>query len=207
MLIYGYNHLFPRKPIGDQTHPSIRKMIGSLFNRFFPRWADFYAVQVTPRTHSIPVKRKCNSFDEIIITGCTGSYQNDNFQFSHGPLTRYVKSRVAHAPGMPGTFPPAAHFKENRQLAIPACITARAWRTCRDACRDRLPAVAGKTFPAFPAHAHPHFYVSGKRPIDENVIKMTTFSFSVFHYAYRSVDSDINIGFIVRILYFSAIRH
>ena len=25
--------------------------------------------------------------------------------------------------------------------------------TCRDACRDCLPAVAGKTFPAFPAHA------------------------------------------------------
>ena len=37
--------------------------------------------------------------------------------------------------------------------------------TCRNACRDRLPAVAGKTFPAFPAHGHPQFYVSGKRPI------------------------------------------
>ena len=44
-------------------------------------------------------------------------------------------------------------------LAIPICITARAWRTCRDACRDRwlavsLKSVAGKTFPAFPAHTH-----------------------------------------------------
>ena len=48
---------------------------------------------------------------------------------------------------------------------IPACITARASRTCPDACRDRLPAGAGKTFPAFPAHAHPQFYVSGKRPM------------------------------------------
>ena len=37
--------------------------------------------------------------------------------------------------------------------------------TCRDACRDRLPAVTGKTFPAFPAHAHPQFCVSGKRPM------------------------------------------
>ena len=35
---------------------------------------------------------------------------------------------------------------------ILACITARASRTCRDACRDRQP---GKTFPAFPAHAQP----------------------------------------------------
>ena len=56
--------------------------------------------------------------------------------FVHGPFTRYVKLRVAHA-----------------------------WRTCRDACRDRWPAVAGKTSPAFPAHAHPQFYVSGKGPL------------------------------------------
>ena len=58
---------------------------------------------------------------------------------------------------------PAVDFNGNYYLAIPACITARASRTCRDACRDRLPAVAEKTFPAFPAHAHPRFYVSGKR--------------------------------------------
>ena len=83
----------------------------------------------------------------------------------YGPLTRYVKLQVAHAPGMPGTFSPAADFKGNRWLAIPACITARAWRTCRDACRDRFPAVTGKTFPAFPAHAHPQICVSGKRPM------------------------------------------
>ena len=48
---------------------------------------------------------------------------------------------------------------------IPACITARAWRTCRDACRDRLSAVPRKTFPALSANAHPQFYVSSKRPI------------------------------------------
>ena len=83
----------------------------------------------------------------------------------NGPLTRYAKLQVAHAPGMPGTFSPAADFKGNRWLAIPACITARAWRTCRDACRDRLPAVTGKTFPAFPAHAHAQICVSGKRPM------------------------------------------
>ena len=32
---------------------------------------------------------------------------------SNGPLTRYVKLQVAHAPGMPGTFSPAADFKGN----------------------------------------------------------------------------------------------
>ena len=73
--------------------------------------------------------------------------------------------RVAPAPGMLGTFSPAADSKGNRQLAIPACITARASCTCRDACRDRLPPVARKKFPAFPEHAHPLFSVSGNRPM------------------------------------------
>ena len=45
---------------------------------------------------------------------------------SNVPLTRYVTLRVAHAPRMPGTFSAAADFKGNRQLTIPACITARA---------------------------------------------------------------------------------
>ena len=98
--------------------------------------------------------------------------------FVHGILTRYVKLRVAHAPGMPGTLSLAAHFKENCYSAIPACITARASRTCRDACRGCLPAVAGKTFPAFPAHAHPQFYVSGKRPMAIWVAYMTQREFS-----------------------------
>ena len=84
---------------------------------------------------------------------------------SHGPLATYVKLWVAHTPGMAGTFPPAADLEGNRQLTISACITARASRPCRDACRDRLPAVAGETFPAFPAHAHLQFYVSGNRPM------------------------------------------
>ena len=52
------------------------------------------------------------------------------------------------------------HFPRHRGLTIPACITARAWHTCRDVCRDdnqRFPlkSVAGKVCPAFPAHAQP----------------------------------------------------
>ena len=56
---------------------------------------------------------------------CLMSIELWDFKY-HGPLTRYVKLRVAHASGMPGTFPPAAEFKGNRELAIPVCITARA---------------------------------------------------------------------------------
>ena len=43
----------------------------------------------------------------------------------------------------------------NRLLAIPICITARVWCTCRDVCRDR----------------NPQIYVSGKRPIEQIVLK------------------------------------
>ena len=42
----------------------------------------------------------------------------------HAPLARYVKLRVAHAPGMQGMF------SRYRALTIPTRITARAWRTC-----------------------------------------------------------------------------
>ena len=43
---------------------------------------------------------------------------------------------------------------------LATCITARAWRTYRDACRDQWLAVSfedggGETFPAYPAHAQP----------------------------------------------------
>ena len=50
---------------------------------------------------------------------------------------------------------PATDFKGTPYKAIPAYITARASRTRRDACRDRYPAVTGKTFPAFPVHVQP----------------------------------------------------
>ena len=58
-----------------------------------------------------------------------------------------------------------------RGLAIPTCITARAWRTCRDACRDRLLAVSfeiggGENIPGIPGACNPRFCVSGKRPMD-----------------------------------------
>ena len=86
---------------------------------------------------------------------CWRKYSKPTLNLGYGPLTRYVKLRVAHAPGMPVTFSPPPTSKENHYLWIPACITARASRKCRDACRDRKPVVAGKTFPAFPAHAQP----------------------------------------------------
>ena len=52
----------------------------------------------------------------------------------HGPLTRYAKLRVPHAPGMPGAFSPPPRVSDpDMHLG-----------TCRDACRDRWTAVSFK---------------------------------------------------------------
>ena len=74
--------------------------------------------------------------------------------------------------------------------------------TCRDACRDRLPAVAGKTFPAFPAHAHPQFCVSGKRPIawesyhcrfDNNTVFSQRYVVFTVHFFEGRIHIDIQV--------------
>ena len=67
----------------------------------------------------------------------------------HGPLTRYVKLRVAHAPGKPGTFSPPLRVG-NPDMHHCMCVT----RSLTSGClwiwwRGR----------------NPQFYVSGKRPI------------------------------------------
>ena len=71
---------------------------------------------------------------------CVKSYSN------HGPIARYAKLWVAHAPGM---------FSRHHGLAITTCNTARVWRTCRGACRDRQLAVSfevcgGENLPDIP---------------------------------------------------------
>ena len=62
-------------------------------------------------------------------------------------------------------------FRHHRGLAIPTCITARAWRTCRDACRDRWLAVSFEVGGGEKHSQHstgmrnPQFYISGRRPM------------------------------------------
>ena len=71
----------------------------------------------------------------------------------HGLLSRYLKLRVAHAPGMLGTF------SHHRRLAIPTCMPGSlsssfllSWRRGKCSRRSRR------------MH-NPKFYVSGKRPM------------------------------------------
>ena len=84
---------------------------------------------------------------------------------SHGPLTRYVKWQVAHAPGMPGTFSPSPRVSDPDMhhgtyvtpvpWFIPSSLTSGSlwnwWRGKRSRHSRRM--------------HNPQFYLSGKRPM------------------------------------------
>ena len=60
-------------------------------------------------------------------------------------------------------------------LAIPTCIMARVWRTCRDACRDRRwrgERWRGKRSRHSKRMRNPQFYVSGTRPMASDFCKI-----------------------------------
>ena len=69
----------------------------------------------------------------------------------NGPLVRYIKLRVAHAPGMPGAFsPPSASTTTARAVMHVEIANPRWWgKRSRHSWRMR----------------NPQFYLSGKRPI------------------------------------------
>ena len=83
----------------------------------------------------------------------------------HGPLTRYIKLRVAHAAGMPETFSPPPTSKEtasyrsehasrhvrHARAVMHAGIANPRWRGKRSRHSRRM--------------HNPQFYVSGKRPM------------------------------------------
>ena len=50
----------------------------------------------------VPPDNKSFTIEYIIIQQVT--YVNSTIQFEYGPLTRYVKLQVVHAPGMSGAF-------------------------------------------------------------------------------------------------------
>ena len=71
------------------------------------------------------------------------------------PLSRYVKLRVVHAPGMPGTFPPTPRVSDP-DMHHGTCVTHVPWCMPGPLTSGFLCSRwAGKAFPAFPAHAQP----------------------------------------------------
>ena len=130
-----------------------------------------------------PVTRKCfhlltSSFQRTRINP-SGVFR-DNYGCwwlislgRHGPLARYVKLRVAHAPGMPGTFSPPPRVSDpdmhhgTRVTHVPWCMPGSLtsiilwsrWQGRRSRHSWRM--------------RNPQFYVTGKRPIVSAPIVMT----------------------------------
>ena len=105
--------------------------------------------------HLVRWLKQMNSVFYANSTDIADRYRN--CQFMYVQWTSYqIREIVGCAcAGNTGNVFLATDIKGNHGLAIPACIAARASRTCRDVCRDRQTAVAKNMFPAFQAHAQP----------------------------------------------------
>ena len=85
--------------------------------------------------------------------------------FTHGPLARYVKLRVGHAPGMLGTFssPP---WVSDPDMHHGTCVTHVSWCMSGSLTSGFLwSRWRGKRSRHSRRMRNPQFHVSGKRPI------------------------------------------
>ena len=133
------------------------------------QWVQPSVTTVATRGFLVPSARV---EDVVLITLCKGcrfvsqrtvSVPINRTIQCHGPLTRYVKLRFAHAPGIPETFSPRVSDPGMHHgtcvTHVPRCMPGSLTSGFH------LISVAGKTFPAFPSHAQPAICVSGKRPM------------------------------------------
>ena len=96
------------------------------------RWLMMFRIRLWWSCDVFIMKFKMRNFERHRIWSTTearSSCSMSHYAEFNGPLTRYVKLWVSCA-GNAGNVFPATDFKGNRKLAIPACITARACRTC-----------------------------------------------------------------------------
>ena len=85
-------------------------------------------------------------------------------QCNDGPLTRYVKLRVAHAPGMPGTFSPPPRISDP-DIHHGACVTHVPWCMPGWLIKGFIWRWRGKRSRYSRRMRNPQFYVSSKRHI------------------------------------------
>ena len=91
--------------------------------------------------------------------------RSDLYQFAHGPLTRYEKLRVAHAPGMPGTFFPLLRISDPN-MHHGTCVTHVPWCMPGSLTSGFLWSQwRGKRSQYSRRMRNTQFYVSGKRPM------------------------------------------
>ena len=84
---------------------------------------------------------------------------------AHGPFARYVKFRVAHGPGMPGTFSPPPRISDP-DMHHGTCVTDEPWCMSGSLTSGFLwSRWRGKCSRHSRCMRNPQFYVSGKRPM------------------------------------------
>ena len=89
----------------------------------------------------------------------------------HGPLTRYVKLQVAHAPGMPGTFSPPPRVSDP-DMHHGTCVTHVPWCMLGSlTCGFLWSRWRGKRSRHSRRMRNPQFYLSGKRPIEIGIMQ------------------------------------
>ena len=87
---------------------------------------------------------------------------------SHGPLTRYAKLRVAHAPGMPETFSPPPRFSDP-DIHNGTCVTQVPWCMPGSLTSGFLwSRWRGKRSRHSKRMCNPQFYVSDKRSMEQS---------------------------------------
>ena len=85
-----------------------------------------------------------------VMTFCL---QASCYQLNHGAFTRYVKLRVAHAPGIPGTFSPPPRVSDPDLHHGTCVIHMQSWCMTESLISDFLwSRWLEKMFPASPAH-------------------------------------------------------
>ena len=90
----------------------------------------------------------------------------------HGPLTKCVKLRVVHAPGMLATFTPPLRVSDP-DMHHGTCVAHVPWCRPRLLTSDFLWSWRGKRS-QHPCRMHNrHFYVTGKKPMFSNVTEST----------------------------------
>ena len=108
----------------------------------------------------------------------------------HGPLTRYVISRVAHAPGMPGTFSPRP-LDSDPDMHHGTCVTHVPWCIPGSLTSGFLwSRRQGNSSRHSKRMGNPRFYVSSKMPMGRIVV---TSWLASGHYIKVTFSSRMNI--------------
>ena len=130
-----------------------------------PQWVKWCAIYIgvafSPSMNRITI----NSLTKISDHYHTAPLAQRGWGSFNGPLTRYLKLRDAHAPGMPGTFPPPSRVSDP-DMHHGTCVTHVPWSMPGSLISGFLwNRWRGKRSRHSRRMRNTHFYVSGKRPM------------------------------------------